>query len=248
MTCNQIAVEEHETVLVDIKGIFKGSTDWPSHVVYQGYSPRFGFIDVMAMGDRGGENYCLEDDERYQKGKTTWPDQHKLCALGLKVKCILDASDEHLCHAYGLFEQEGPVIAEFMRRVLMFQHDKVTMPEFPEITALMSEEHGMLFQYKYSRDDICMHAKDKTSSIFKEVSDELERLYKNDIETIVLSEKPSVSDDYMSQYPKLIDLKISLDEEVISNVDRIKGDWGLTSRGQTINGILRNLFEDDLED
>ena len=163
-------------------------------------------------------------------------------------KCILDASDEHLCHAYGLFEQEGPVIAEFMRRVLMFQHDKVAMPEFPEITALMSEEHGMLFQYKYSRDDICMHAKDKISSIFKEVSVELERLYKNDVETIVLSEKPSVSDDYMSQYPKLIDLKISLDEEVISNVDRIKGDWGLTSRGQTINGILRNLFEDELED
>ena len=92
----------------------------------------------------------------------------------------------------------------------------------------------------------CMQ--DKISSIFKEVSDELERLYKNDIETIVLSEKPSVSDDYMSQYPKLIDLKISLDEEVISNVDRIKGDWGLTSRGQTINGILRNLFEDELED
>ena len=56
------------------------------------------------------------------------------------------------------------------------------------------------------------------------------------------------SEDYMSQYPKLVDLKIALDEEVINNVDRIKGDWGLTSRGQTINGILRNLFEDDLED
>ena len=52
----------------------------------------------------------------------------------------------------------------------------------------------------------------------------------------------------MSQYTKLVDLKITLDEEVIGNVDRIKGDWGLTSRGLTINRILRNLFEDDLED
>ena len=33
---------------------------------------------------------------------------------------------------------------------------------YARICKIMSEEHGMLFQYKYSRDDICMHAKTKS--------------------------------------------------------------------------------------
>ena len=234
---------DHNIILLNIVGASKASSKTPATFMFQGWNKLHGMVNVLMYSDAGGEDWQLNSEIDYRKGQTTWPEQHAVCTLGLKVRCVGDSQDVKLFHAYGLIEQRNKLQADFMNRVLNFRHPANHAPKFPAMYIELSET-GLIIELDSSSEEIWANARDKKTALWKEVVDELESLIDDRSKNKPLPKKTRPAQERAEDDSNKVKVKARIDENLVVFIDSLAKDWGFKSRGDVINKILADIFAD----
>ena len=228
-------------VLLQVVGIYPGSSEYPAFLMYIGWSLLYGFFPVQVWGETGGENFSPLSDEEYKKRKTTWPEQYSLCIEGLEIKCIYD-EETKIYHAYGLFEQDSEISKKFIEKVLIDRTDKALIHKLPQIK---SDQIGdqLHFTFPFDIFDLQFNARDIVARRLSVVAQELNQAYALNRSDNVIEKEIKCQNNSNASLPCSTKVSIKLDDSLLPLIDSLKKEWGHSSRSTTINKLLAYVLK-----
>ena len=247
MTSTKIPSSDQYLILLAVKGFFHGTSTVPASVLYQAWTNSLGFVNVLVWGEMGGDDWQTSHDDGYIKGETTWPEQHALCLLGLKIKCESYADDANLFHAYGLMHQENNIQSSFMRNVLHSRQISGKELKFPAMEVELSE-NNMTIETSLPMGKVLMKARDKRSMRYKEVAEELEMLLRDSKAKELETQYGDTGQQIVPEDTTTAEICVYVDRHIIPILDNLVAQWGLHSKGHVIGKLLQDIFSDIKDD